>query len=79
MFVRVKKGLYETKKRKTIQHFNDPGHAHLIVFPLLPVYDIALIVKAIKQSVTRKAKYFICDHNPDWLEKLTIQRGAGIP
>ena len=111
------------QKRKTVQHFNDPGHAHfltfscyryfpllsrertrrwfiqamegarekhnfallayvimpehvhLIVFPLLPVYDVALFLKAIKQSVARRAKHFLHHHNRVWLERLTVQRG----
>ena len=52
-----------------------PEHVHFIIFPLLPVYDVALFLKAIKQSVARKAKKFLCDHNRAWLEKLTVQRG----
>ena len=52
-----------------------PEHAHLIVFPLLPDYEIASFLKAIKQSVARKAKHFLYEHNRDWLEKLTVQRG----
>ena len=52
-----------------------PEHVHLVVFPLLPVYDIASFLKAIKQSVSRKAKYFLRDNNQEWLEKLTVERG----
>ena len=111
------------QKRKTVQHFNDPGHAHfltfscyrqfpllsrertrrwfiqamegarekhnfallayvimpehvhLIIFPLLQVYDVALFLKAIKQSVARRAKHFLHHHNRVWLERLTLQRG----
>ena len=123
LFVRAKDVYMKQQKRKTIHHFNDPGHAHfltfscyrqlpllsrertrrwfiratvdarkrynfallayvimpehahLVIFPLLAVYDIALFLKAIKQSVARKAKHFLRDHNRDWLEKLTVQRG----
>ncbi|MCK4485937.1 MAG: transposase [Desulfobacterales bacterium] len=53
-----------------------PEHIHLIVFPLLPAYDIAVFLKAIKQSVARKAKHFLRDHNQAWLENLTVQRGS---
>ncbi|MEA2085338.1 MAG: transposase [Thermodesulfobacteriota bacterium] len=114
----------DQQKRKTIRHFNDPGHAHfltfscyrqlpllsrertrrwliqaianamqrhetallsyvimpehvhLIVFPLLPAYDISILLKTIKQSVARKAKHFLRDHNQAWLEKLMVQRGS---
>ena len=112
------------QKRKTVQHFNDPGHAHfltfscyrhfpllsqertrrwfiqamesagkkhdfallayvimpehvhLVVLPLLPVYDVALFLKAIKQSVARRAKHFLHHNNSwAWMERLTVQRG----
>ncbi|MCK4729150.1 MAG: transposase, partial [Desulfobacterales bacterium] len=53
-----------------------PEHAHLLIYPLLSVYDIALFLRAIKQSVSRKAKYFLREHNQYWLEKLTVRRGS---
>jgi putative transposase len=53
-----------------------PEHAHLVVRPLLPVYDIAMILKSIKQPVARKAKRFLEEHNPEWLKKLTVMRGS---
>ena len=52
-----------------------PEQVHLIVLPLLPIYDVALFLKAIKQSVARRAKHFLHYHNRAWLEKLTVQRG----
>jgi putative transposase len=39
-------------------------------------YDIALILKSIKQSVARKAKHFLQDHNQAWLERLTVCAGS---
>lgn len=53
-----------------------PEHAHLLVLPLLPVYDMAMILKAIKQSAARKVKHFLEEHHPDWLNKLTFMRGS---
>ncbi len=53
-----------------------PEHAHLIIRPLLPVYDIAMILKSIKQPVARKAKHFLEEHDPDWLKTLTVTRGS---
>jgi putative transposase len=120
----IAEGQVKGERRKTIQHFNDPGHAHfltfscykqlpllssdrtklwlvqainesknkhrfsvfayvimpehvhLIVQPLNQHYDIALILKSIKQSVARKAKHFLQDHNQVWLERLTVRRGS---
>jgi putative transposase len=111
------------QRRKTIRHFNDPGHAHFLTFScyrklpllsrdrtrqwlmeaigaarvkhgfallgyvimpehahlvvrfLLPLYDIATLLKSIKQPVARKAKRFLEEQHPDWLTKLTVMRG----
>jgi putative transposase len=111
------------QKRKTIQHFNDPGHAHFLTFschgrmPLLTKdrtrkwlieavgrssekhdfavlayvimpehahllilprkqdYDIAGILKTIKQSVAKKAKQFLELNDREWLERLTVRKG----
>ena len=108
--------------RKTIRHFNDPGHihfltfscyqqlpffksdrakqwlveaivkarekhkfalvayvimsehAHLLIQPYLPNYDIAALLKGIKQPVARRAKRFLEEKNPAWLKKLTVKR-----
>ena len=46
-----------------------PEHVHIIVLPQHEPYDIALFLKAIKQSVARKAKHFLCDH---------VKRGFGV-
>ncbi len=53
-----------------------PEHTHLIVYPLTQMYSIALFLKALKQSVARKAKHFMQNNNPDWLCKLTVKRGS---
>ena len=52
-----------------------PEHAHLIVYPLNHTYDISLLLKAIKQSVSRKAKQYLQENNTNWLKKLTVKRG----
>ncbi|MEX2171863.1 MAG: hypothetical protein WD851_21260 [Pirellulales bacterium] len=52
-----------------------PDHAHLIVWPRRPVYDIAEIRKAIKAPVGEKAITYLCQHAPEWLPKITRQRG----
>jgi len=52
-----------------------PEHVHLIVRPRRRVYDIAQICKAIKEPVGRTAMKYPRKHRPDWLPKLTRQRG----
>ena len=53
-----------------------PEHAHLLVYPLDQVYNISLFLKAIKQSVSRRAKCYLQEKNPNWLNKLTVERGT---
>ena len=52
-----------------------PEHIHLLVYPMLEKYNISLFLKTIKQSVARKAKHYLKENNPDWLNKLTVKRG----
>jgi putative transposase len=52
-----------------------PDHAHVIVCPQEKVYDIALIRKAIKAPVASAAIEYMGNHAPDWLPKITRQRG----
>jgi putative transposase len=52
-----------------------PEHAHLLIWPRQPVYDIARIRKAIKEPVGRQAIAFLATNSPDWLAKLTRKRG----
>jgi putative transposase len=53
-----------------------PEHAHLLVYPMIEKYNISLFLKTIKQSVSRKAKHYLQESNPAWLDKLTVKRGA---
>jgi len=52
-----------------------PEHVHLIVFPRRERYDISAILKAIKQPVGHKALQYLSVHQPEWLAKITVQRG----
>lgn len=52
-----------------------PEHVHLIVCPRRAVYDIAEIRQAIKEPVGRAAMKYLRKHRPDWLPRLTRQRG----
>jgi putative transposase len=55
-----------------------PEHAHLLIQPLLPNYDMAAILKAIKQPVSRRAKRFLEEENSSWLRKLTVKSGSRV-
>jgi putative transposase len=52
-----------------------PEHVHLLVWPEQPNYDIARIRQAIKEPVGRKAIAFLEEHSPEWLARVTRQRG----
>jgi putative transposase len=52
-----------------------PEHAHLLIQPQTLNYDIAAILKGIKQPVARRAKRFLEEENPVWLKKLMVKRG----
>ena len=52
-----------------------PNHVHLIVWPRNRQYDIAQIRKAIKAPVARTAIEWMEQHSPEWLPRITRQRG----
>jgi putative transposase len=53
-----------------------PDHSHVIVRPRQPDYDIALIRKAIKEPVGRKALKHLRVHAPHWLARVERRRGS---
>lgn len=53
-----------------------PEHVHLIVHPRRPVYDIAEIRRAIKEPVARRAIRHLEQTAPEWLERITIEKGS---
>lgn len=53
-----------------------PEHVHLLVYPLVENYNISLFLKAIKQSVVRRAKHYLEEHDRNWLDKLTVKCGS---
>ena len=55
-----------------------PEHVHLIVHPRDTTYDVALIRKAIKSPVGRKAIQFIQENAPEWLPRITRRRGNKV-
>ncbi len=51
-----------------------PEHVHLIILPKKADYNIPWFLKRVKQSVSRKAKTWLRENNPQWCTKLTISR-----
>ena len=70
----------ETARRKhnfaVLAYVVMPEHAHLVILALVQHYDVALVLKAIKQPVARRAKRFLEDQDSTWLQRLTIVRGS---
>ena len=52
-----------------------PEHVHLIVYPIRPKYEIASILKAIKEPVGRRAVSYLRSHAPQWIPRITRCRG----
>ena len=52
-----------------------PEHVHLIVYPLRPKYEIARILKAIKEPMGRRAVGYLRSHAPQWIPRITRRRG----
>ena len=50
-----------------------PEHVHLMIWPAQPIYDIRVILQAIKQPVGRKAIAHLARHAPHWLPRLSVQ------
>ena len=55
-----------------------PEHAHVLLLPRETDYDVSLFLKAIKQSVARRAIQFLRDGAPQWLERLTVPTSKGV-
>ncbi|MGR3293013.1 MAG: REP-associated tyrosine transposase [Candidatus Scalindua sp.] len=53
-----------------------PEHVHLLVYSMIEKYNISSFLKTLKQSVARKAKHYLNENNPAWLNKLTVKRGS---
>ena len=54
-----------------------PEHVHVLLLPLAPGAEIAPILKAVKQSVSRKAIAHLRANAPEWLERLKVTRPTG--
>ena len=54
-----------------------PEHVHVLVYPLGENYSVADFLKAVKQSVSRKAKLFLSTNSPDRLKALSVETRRG--
>lgn len=54
-----------------------PEHAHVLILPNRPAYDIASILKSAKQAVSRRAINHLRKHAPAWLDRLRVIRPNG--
>jgi putative transposase len=52
-----------------------PEHVHLIVRPRPLAYEVASILRAIKEPVGRRAAWFLAKNAPQWLPRITQRRG----
>lgn len=55
-----------------------PEHVHLIVYPRQPDYDMARILKAIKEPVGKRAVRFLRAEQSDWLAKIAVKQGRRV-
>jgi putative transposase len=53
-----------------------PEHVHLLLCPQRHDYEIAAILKAIKQTVGTKAIKFLRRTAPEWLDRISVKQGA---
>ena len=54
-----------------------PEHAHLLLWPTRPVYDISEVLNAIKQSVSKRALRFVQREAPAFLKRLEDRQPNG--
>jgi hypothetical protein len=51
------------------------AHAHILIWPRRPDYEIASILKSIKQPVAVTAIKHLGQHSPEWLSRITVKKG----
>ncbi len=52
-----------------------PEHVHLLIRPRAREYEISKILASCKRSVSMRAREWLAEHDPAWIERLTIRRG----
>jgi putative transposase len=53
-----------------------PEHVHLVIQPRNPSYRMSLILQSIKQPVGQRAIAFLKSDAPEWLPRITRDRGT---
>ena len=54
-----------------------PEHVHILLWPRRAQYEMAAILKTIKQSVSQRAMRYLRSEAPHWLDRLAVARGPG--
>src|SRR5947209_6113636 len=54
-----------------------PEHAHLLLWPTVPAYDIGDILNSIKQSVAKRAVAFVRRESPAFLARMEDRQPSG--
>jgi putative transposase len=52
-----------------------PEHAHIILYPFVPEYNMGRILETIKRPVGRRAIAYLNEWQSPWLARLTRRRG----
>jgi putative transposase len=70
--------IVEAKKNhsfRLIAYVFMPEHAHLLIHPTAP-YSISAILKSIKSPVGQKARHFVINEAPEFLQQMTVRSGG---
>jgi len=54
-----------------------PNHVHLLIWPTKELYDIAEILKFLKEGVSKSATRHFREHRPELLDALRVVRPSG--
>jgi putative transposase len=54
-----------------------PEHAHLLIWPAIPEYDVSKVLATIKVSVTRKALKHVRKNAPAFLNRMRDLQSSG--
>jgi REP-associated tyrosine transposase len=55
-----------------------PEHVHLVIHPSGTVLEISRTLRSIKEPVGRRATSYIVKNVPEWLPRITHQRGSRV-
>ena len=55
-----------------------PEHVHILVWPRQPIYEVGVILKAIKQPVGVRAIKFLRKSSPQWLPRISVKHAGKL-